>query len=131
MQATTSIHNYFSLSGTGYGSNLVVRPPQHLKVFRATICVDSREDMTASTYLQISNAEINSLFEGVYLSNRNYTQNSVPVAPDTSSGEIVAERNILVLDRRGVGYMVDDLHITGKGGVSIIWEGIVKINDER
>ena len=126
MQATTSIHNYYDLTGTGFGQNLVVRPPQHLKVFRATIYADSRQDTTIESALQISNAEINNSLEGTFLSNGNYTQNTVPVAPDTSTGLIVTERNTLVLDRRGVGYMVDDLHIAGKGGVSIVWEGIVQ-----
>lgn len=126
MQATTSIHNYYDLTGTGFGQNLVVRPPQHLKVFRATIYADSRSDTSVPSELQISNAEINNSLEGSFLSNFNFTQSSVPLPPDTSFGNIVTEKNTLVLDRRGVGYMVDDLHITGKGGVSIVWEGIVQ-----
>jgi hypothetical protein len=126
MQRTTSIYNFFDLTGTSAGANLIVRAPQNLKVFRCTIFCDSRSDTTLASNAYINNSPINSSLEGVFICNGVYTEASVPVAPDTSTGTNVLNNHTLVLDRRGIGYMVDDLYIYGKGGVSIIWEGITE-----
>jgi hypothetical protein len=126
MLRTTSIYNFYDLSGTGTNNNLVVRPPQNLKVFRAIIYADSRQDTTQASTFYVSNAHINSQLEGTFLSNGVYTEASVPVAPDTSTGSNVVNNHTLVLDRRNIGYMCDDLHFFGKGGVSIVWEGIIE-----
>jgi len=69
MKQTTSVLNYYSLIGTGqgYGNNLVIRPPQHLKVFRATFYADNRENTASPTTVQISNSEILDLQTGIFL----------------------------------------------------------------
>lgn len=126
MIRTTSILNYYSLTGTntGYGNNLVIRPPQNLKVFRATIYADNRETPTTGSNVIISNAEIIDNLQGISLTSIYQTSSNVPIPPATSTGQVISNIHFIVLDRRGEGYMVDDFFITGKGGVSIIWEGI-------
>ena len=131
MKQTTSVLNYYSLNGTqtGYGRNLVIRPPQHLKVFRATFYADNREDVTQATGVQISNSEILDNETGIFLFSSVYTSTSVVVPPGTNIGSLVVNLYSVVFDRRGEGYMVDDFYLNGKGGISVIWEGILENNE--
>ena len=131
MKQTTSVLNYYSLNGTqtGYGRNLVIRPPQHLKVFRATFYADNREDQQNSTAVNISNSEILDQETGIFLLNYFRTSVNVVVPPGVNDGTGVVNLYSVVFDRRGEGYMVDDFFLTGKGGVSVIWEGILENNE--
>jgi hypothetical protein len=132
MQRTTSITNYYALAGTNQFQPMTIRVPKHLKVFRAHIFCDNREDITADTSVFIStqfpgnfnNGGVST--NGIFLTSRNYTEASVPVAPDVSTGYTNSNVNSVIFDRRGVGYMCDDFYIYGKGGISIIWEGIIE-----
>lgn len=125
MQRTISIANYYSLSNTNVGgANLVVRPPQNLKVFRATIICDNRENLTNSVSVYVGTAIINSALEGIYLTSYGYFELNTNVPPALDVGKSVVPTNSLVLDRRGIGYLCDDLYFYGKGGISILWEGI-------
>lgn len=132
MQPTTSITNYYALTGTNQFAPMTIRVPKHLKVFRAHIFCDNREDTTQDTAVFIStqypgnynNASVSTT--GIFLSTRNYTEASVPVAPDTSTGHTTSNVNSVIFDRRGVGYMCDDFYVYGEGGISIIWEGIIE-----
>ena len=131
MKQTTSVLNYYSLNGTqtGYGRNLVIRPPQHLKVFRATFYADNREDTQNPTAVNISNSEILDAETGIFLFSSVHTSTSVVVPPGTNTGTLVVNLYYVVFDRRGEGYMVDDFYLTGKGGISVIWEGILENNE--
>ena len=131
MKRTTSVLNYYSLNGTqtGYGRNLVIRPPQHLKVFRATFYADNREDQQNSTGVNISNSEILDAETGIFLTTNVYNAITTVVPPGTNTGTLVVNLYSVVFDRRGEGYMVDDFYLAGKGGVSVIWEGILENNE--
>jgi hypothetical protein len=125
MQRTISISNYYSLSNTQVGgANLVVRPPQNLKVFRATIFCDSRENTNNPTTVFVGTTILNSNLEGIFLTNYSYFDVATFVPPATNQGKSIVPTNSLVLDRRGIGYLCDDLYFFGKGGISILWEGI-------
>jgi hypothetical protein len=125
MQRTISIANYYSLSNTQVGGqNLVVRPPQNLKVFRATIFCDNRENLTNAVTVYVGTAILNSNLEGIFLTNYSYFDINTNVPPATDQGKSIVPTNSLVLDRRGIGYLCDDLYFFGKGGISILWEGI-------
>jgi hypothetical protein len=127
MQRTISIANYYSLSNTNVGGeNLVVRPPQNLKVFRATIFCDSRDNLTRQTTVYVGTSIINSNLEGIFLTNYSYFEVNTNVPPATDQGKNIVPTNSLVLDRRGIGYLCDDLYFYGKGGISILWEGIIE-----
>lgn len=131
MKQTTSVLNYYSLKGTNqnYGGNLVIRPPQNLKVFRATFYADSRNNVTIPSTVQISNSEILDQETGIFLLNYFRTSVNVVVPPGTNDGTGVVNLYSVVFDRRGEGYMVDDFFIVGKGGISVIWEGILENNE--
>lgn len=131
MKQTTSVLNYYSLNGTNlnYGGNLVIRPPQHLKVFRATFYADCRDDVTIPTTVQISNSEIVDSETGIFLFNGFRTSVNTGVPPVVNDGRGVVNLYSVVFDRRGQGYMVDDFYIVGKGGLSVIWEGILENNE--
>lgn len=132
MLRTTSINNYYSLVNTTIQAPLTIRVPKHLKVFRAHIYCDNREDTTQATEVFISttfpgitnNANVST--EGIFLTSNNYTEAFVPVAPNVSTGLTNNNVNSVIFDRRGVGFMCDDFYVFGKGGISIIWEGIIE-----
>jgi hypothetical protein len=131
MKQTTSVLNFYSLVGTafGYGNNLVIRPPQHLKVFRATFYADNRNDTINGTAVQISNSEILDQETGIFLLTTFNTSTTVVVPPGINTGQGVVNLYSVVFDRRGEGYMVDDFFVAGKGGLSVIWEGILENNE--
>lgn len=125
MLPTTSINQYYSMGSTTSASPLVIRPPKNLKVFRAHFIADNREDNIAEALVIISTQPPGSTgWDGVKISTRVYTETTTAVVPGTDISLGTADLNFYILDRRGVGYMVDDFYIYGKGGVSVIWEGI-------
>jgi hypothetical protein len=131
MHKTTSITNYYSLASTSINQPLTIRVPKNLKVFRAHIMVDNREDNTLGTTAFISTdfpgVESSGVsLTGIFLTSSVYTEMSVPVAPDTATGFNTININSVIFDRRGVGYMTDDFYVFGKGGISVIWEGITE-----
>lgn len=129
MLRTTSINQYYSLNGTGMGNPLTVRPPKNLKVFRAHFICDNRADFTTSSEATICTTNPGTFgtgLEGVFLSNKNFFQTSTAVPPAIDVSDGVITLNHYILDRRGIGYMCDDLYIYGKGGIAIIWEGIIE-----
>lgn len=132
MLKTTSINNYYSLTGTGIAAPLTIRVPKNLKVFRAHFMCDNREDSASGTAAYISTdfpgAENGSgiSLTGIFLTSYVYNEMAVPVAPDTALGRNEININFVILDRRGIGYMTDDFYVFGKGGISVIWEGIIE-----
>ena len=104
------------------GSPIVVRAPKHLRCFRATIIVSNfgstGEDLDSGLY--ISTYPVTSIEQCIFLSTVIGTD--MQVAPTYTLGNSSIKQ--LVLDRRGVGYMDDELYFySDKCYVSIIWEG--------
>lgn len=133
MLRTTSINNYYSLNNTSIEVPLTIRVPKNIKVFRAHIYCDNREDLTTSpTEAFISTQQpgptnnAGRSLSGIFITSYIYNETSVPVAPSTSTGFTVINTNSVIFDRRGVGYMYDDFYVFGKGGISVIWEGIIE-----
>lgn len=133
MLRTTSINNYYSLNGTSIGAPLTIRVPKNLKVFRAHIFCDNREDtITTTTEVFICTEfpgptnNTGRSTTGIFLTSFIYNEMSVPVAPATATGTTFINTNTVIFDRRGVGYMYDDFYVFGKGGISVIWEGIIQ-----
>lgn len=129
MLRTTSINQYYSLNGTGMGNPITVRPPKNLKVFRAHFICDNREDPTTSADLIICTTNPGTFgtgLEGVRLSSANYAEISTNVPPAVDAFNGTLNLNYYILDRRGIGYMADDFYIYGKGGIAVIWEGIIE-----
>lgn len=129
MLRTTSVNSYYGLTGTGMGNPIVVRPPKNLKVFRAHFIIDNREDPTTSAEAIICTSNPGAFgtgLDGVRLSSNVYANitTAVPPAADVSDGTV--NLNYYTLDRRGVGYMCDDFYVYGKGGIAVIWEGIIE-----
>jgi len=131
MHKTTSITNYYGLTSTSINQPLTIRVPKNLKVFRAHIFCDNREDTILGTNCYIStdypgpnNGGV--ALTGIFLTSTVYTEMTVPVAPDIASGNNQININSVILDRRGIGYMTDDFYVFGKGGISVIWEGITE-----
>ena len=128
MKRTASIFNYYSpgSSSLGYGNNLIIRPPQNLKVFRATFFIDNRENEVKGGGAQISNAELLTVQDGIYISNDYITGTTNNVIPTANTGNIVTNVNKIVFDRRNEGYMADDFFVHNVAGLSVIWEGIIE-----
>jgi hypothetical protein len=131
MLKTTSIYNYYSLTFTNIATPLTIRVPKNLKVFRAHFMCDNREDTTMGTSAYISTdfpgVETGSAsLTGIFLTSTVYTEMTVPVAPDIATGNNQININSVILDRRGIGYMTDEFYVFGKGGISVIWEGIIE-----
>lgn len=133
MHRTTSINNYYSLNGTSIGAPLTIRVPKNIKVFRAHIYCDNREDLiTGTTEAFISTQQpgptnnAGRSLSGIFITSYIYNEMSVPVAPDTATGQTFINTNSVIFDRRGVGYMYDDFYVFGKGGISVIWEGVTE-----
>jgi hypothetical protein len=98
----------------------LVRAPKTMKCFRATIIVNNYGG-TIGTQLWISSFQTALENECVYL-NANYTT-ATQIAPNNDF--TYTAPNILILDRRGVGYMEDEFYLQGdEVYVTIVWEGI-------
>jgi len=98
----------------------VVRAPKTMKCFRATIIVNNYGGgIDASLWISSFPTALEN--ECIYLSTNYITATQIPPNND---GTYVAP-NILILDRRGVGYMEDELYLQADGCyVTILWEGI-------
>lgn len=132
MQKTTSLFQSFDLSAYSKSDiALIVRPPQSLKVFRATIFVTSQLNASSPAAAYIANYSGANQLSAIYLSNftKAYTSTDLPPATDTTDGLYQIDR--IVLDRRGIGYMADTFYIwdatggAGSSAIGIIWEGII------
>ena len=129
MEKTTSILQTIYVNTIVPEEAIIVKPPQSLKVFRCTISVSSFGNIAPCQVCISSFANANA-YTSIDLSTAffNETTTAVPPATDLSVGtnETISH---LVLDRRGVGYMVDTFYIWGNGNlpckVNFVWEGIV------
>lgn len=103
------------------GKPVIIRAPLFMKCFRATIAVNNYMSGIGQDVF-ISTAPTNQEENCVFLSAQINTTTNTPPDIDFS---YTAER-ILVLDRRGVGYMEDELYFYSESAVvTIVWEGIV------
>jgi hypothetical protein len=106
------------------GLPIVVRAPQHLRCFRATIIISNFGSSAngLDQGLFISTFPTNEETQCVYLSTVNQTDVDVVVGPITQYGNSSLKQ--LVLDRRGVGYMDDEFYLYSlEAYVTIVWEG--------
>lgn len=102
------------------GRPIVVRAPLFMKCFRATIVVNNYGSNMGQE-LFISTSPTNQEENCVYLSTQFFIDTQLP--PDVDIGRNAI--NQLVLDRRGIGYMVDEFYFYSVAcAVTIIWEGI-------
>jgi hypothetical protein len=103
------------------GLPIVVRAPKHLRCFRATIIVSNYGQIgTGNDGLFISTFPTNQEQQCVYMSSVETTD--LQVAPATQFS--ISSPNTLILDRRGVGYMDDELYFYSVDAyVTVIWEG--------
>jgi hypothetical protein len=130
MIKTKSHFQSFIVSGgrpkNATGAPIVVRAPQHLRCFRATIII-SNFGSTGNGLDQglfISTFPTNEESQCVYLSTVNQITVDVIVGPVTQLGNSSSQQ--LILDRRGVGYMDDEFYLySDEAYVTIIWEGEV------
>jgi len=104
------------------GAPIVVRAPQHLRCFRATITINNYGTNGLDQGCFISTVPTNEEPQCVYISNTIQTFTAVVPATDTTNNA----SNQIVLDRRGVGYMDDEFYLySDEAYITIIWEGEV------
>lgn len=122
---TTSVFQSFDLTSAfgGVSDQLIVRPPLNLKVFRCTVYVSPDSSLTLGGTAYISNQQMNSVFDGVQLSTQQNFSVVTAVPPDTDNGTTTLVQNLIVFDRRGVGYMQDNFYCFGKCHINFVWEG--------
>lgn len=105
---------------SGNNQPVIVRAPTFMKCFRATIYVSknaTKYNVFIST-VPTTNEEI-----CIELSSQVATVTLVP--PDINTSIVLP--NKLVLDRRGVGYMFDELYLySDDANVQILWEGVIE-----
>lgn len=122
---TTSIFQSFELGAAfaTINTQLIVRTPANLKVFRCTIYVSVDAGSTSGNEVFLSNQEMFSTYDGVQLSCNTGFQVNTNIPPATDAGTQTLVKNQLILDRRGVGYMQDNFYCFGKGFINFVWEG--------
>jgi hypothetical protein len=97
---------------------LVVRAPKFMKCFRATIIINN-----VGTASRLFISTVPTTIEENCLILSSYYDTNTQVAPGTNT--TFFSSNKLVLDRRGVGYMEDELYLYATdANVQILWEGI-------
>jgi len=107
---------------SGTATPVVVRAPQHLRCFRATITINNfgSNGLDSGCFIAI----IPTIEEAqcVYISNTIRTLTAVVPSTDITNNA----SNQIVLDRRGVGYMDDEFYLySDEAYITIIWEGEV------
>ena len=124
MIKTSSQIQVINVGNTNFPSSLVVRPPKNLKVFRCTIQfidADFSGDVGAG---YLSNTSDQNIFNTTIFSNGAFGK---VVAVGSNQGYAMAP-NSLTLDRRGIGYMNDEFHVSSNGTLTnatfvFVWEG--------
>lgn len=130
MEKTTSILQTITVNSIVPAEATIVRPPQSLKVFRCTIYVSSAYNGATPSQILISNFANANVETAIDLSTIFFVDTTTAVPPniDRSMGTNESMQH-LVLDRRGVGYMVDTFYVwnagVGSARVNFVWEGIV------
>lgn len=118
-QTTSSIQT-FDLTNSDIQSQIVVRPPLFMKVFRCTVYVWEPTAQACDMYI----STVRAASELDYIALANYINTTTVVAPGVDVSIIIP--NKIVFDRRGVGYMNDEFHIFSKGAntfCTFVWEG--------
>jgi hypothetical protein len=106
----------------GTSTPVVVRAPQHLRCFRATITINNFGANGLDQGCWIATTPTNEEAQCVYISNTILTITQVAPATDTTN----SASNHLILDRRGVGYMDDEFYLySDEAYITIVWEGEV------
>jgi hypothetical protein len=123
MIKTISHIETFQVNGGKPGVNstpLIVRAPKFMKCFRSTITARvSIGEPTGEVY--IATAPTNLIEQCIQLTGSFLTDTNLAPGTDTT----IIGINTLILDRRGVGYMEDELYFYSNiCSVAILWEGI-------
>ena len=100
---------------------IVVRPPQNMKCFRATITINNNDGNDYSQ-LYISTSPVTNGDENSCLILGTFSKTDNTLDP----AQTYYTQQSLVLDRRAVGYMADELYFYADfAKVIIVWEGII------
>lgn len=100
---------------------VIVRPPQTMKCFRATISINDIDNNNPGQVF-ISTAPVNGGDEGQCLVLNCTSITDALSNPYTNYNSI----QTFVFDRRSVGYMTDEFYLYSDDAfVSIVWEGIL------
>lgn len=120
---TTSVFQSFDLNAAfgGLSSQLIVRPPANMKVFRCQIYVSPVGGNGGEAY--ISNQQMFSTQDGILLSCYETFEVTTSIAPGTDTGFTNKQKTEILFDRRGVGYMQDNFYCFGTCIINFVWEG--------
>lgn len=124
MRKTKSHIQVVDVSNSTIASQLVIRPPKFMQVFRCSIYYTSSFEGNLG---YLATQQMSSDLDGMQFTNVDSGNIAASILPSKWPTNNAVGIKQLILDRRGIGYFCDEFHVFSSSGdlayFYFVWEG--------